>query len=299
MKMVVAGLFGMFALWGGLQEPRDDSPRLESFGVVFLAGVILAGLVPMYRVAVRRRVRRSGGIKTRSLGGRPTGMLLPYARGLTFFSWVSAGVGMIVGLVMIFVIAPAPDEGYREVAAAPLGLCVVLASLWWAVRLLLRGWRRRGLLLDPEGVLFFGTRDRRFARWDEIVDISPSMGDGALLSHGIQIRLMGMATGSDGTALIDNSSGPDRWLIQKVFLEADPVLINQLLNFYLDNPAARAELRGPAAIARLKKADVPTYVQPSIIAAERSRRSIEERWERARPCLLSHTPATVCSCSRS
>lgn len=277
-RMAITALFGALGLSVGLRGPHGDAPQIEAYAISLFGGIALLVLVPVYRVAIRRRVRRTRGIRTASLGSHAQGMLLPYARGVTVLSLFAAGTGVLVGLAMLFVIAPSPDQGYREVAAAPFGVCIIAACLWWSTRLLRTGWRARGLLLNPDGVAFFGRDIRSFARWDEIADVSPSRGDGDILNHGIQVRLMGMAAGSDGSALVDYSSGPDRWLIQRVYLGIDPVLANQILTFYVENPDARAELGGPVGIARLKKADVPAYVQPSVVAAARQKQWLEENW---------------------
>ena len=204
-------------------------------------------------------------------------MLLPYARGFALVSWFGVMFGLLVGAVLVSLVPQSTVGGYRQEMMPIVGLVVWVGTLWWAVRLLLTGWRRRGLLLNVDGIVFFGTRGRHAAGWEQIAQVEPISGLGEESREGVVVRTIRVAGGSIGSALGDNVAGPHEWLVLRDYLGIDPVLTNQVLNFYLENPAARAELSGPAAIQRLKKADVPAYVQPSVVHAEQQRRWMESR----------------------
>ncbi|MEP7762569.1 hypothetical protein [Sanguibacter sp. 25GB23B1] len=190
-------------------------------------------------------------------------------------SWLGVVGGLLGAAVMILVIPFSSVGGYRQEAAGPLGVCAAAGVLWWAVTLLRTGRRKRGLLLTADGVVFHGTRGRYSARWDQVAEVSPDDGLPDQSYEGIVVRIRRLAGAS--TSLGDGQDVPFEWLIRRDLLGIDPVLTNQVLNFYLENPAARDELGGPAAIQRLKKADVPAYVQPSVVIAEEKRRRMETR----------------------
>jgi hypothetical protein len=45
--------------------------------------------------------------------------------------------------------------------------------------------------------------------------------------------------------------------VRGMYLSVDPALLYHALQFYFNNPHARSELSGDAAVRRLKRADIP------------------------------------------
>lgn len=267
--------FGLLGLWGSATTVLREPSNIEAYGVGIIAAFLLSFLPLLHRVRTRRRVRRTWGVRTSSLGSYGSGLLLPYARGLNLVSWIGVVISSLAAGVMVLVIPFSSVGGYRQEAAGPLGVCAAAGVLWWAFTLLRTGRRKRGLLLTADGVVFYGTRGRYDARWDQIAEVNPEGGLPDQPHEGIVVRIHRLAGAS--TSLGDGQDLPFEWLIRRDLLGIDPVLTNQILNFYLENPVARGELGGPAAIQRLKKADVPAYLQPSVLNAEQRRRWMETR----------------------
>lgn len=267
--------FSSLVVWGTASALARDDVGSEAYGVLTIAILALLVIFPLHRNRIRRRIRWSRGVRTSTLGPSARGLLFPYARGMRVLSWLGVVGGLLGAAVMILVIPFSSVGGYRQEAAGPLGVCAVAGVLWWAFTLLRTGRRRRGLLLTLDGVVFHGTRGRYSARWDQIAEVNPESGLPDQSHEGIVVRIHRLVRAS--TSLGDDQDVPFEWLIRRDLLGIDPVLTNQVLNFYLENPAARGELCGPAAIQRLKKADVPAYVQPSVLNAEQRRRWLETR----------------------
>ncbi|PFG34625.1 hypothetical protein ATL42_2542 [Sanguibacter antarcticus] len=269
LSMVGVAAYGSLCVWAGLRAIAENDPDPGARAVGVIGVLVLLFLVPLYRARVRRRVRSTYGVRTGTLRPHNRGLLLPYARGTTLLSWIGVLAGLVGAAVMITVIPLSSVGGYRQDMAAPAGVCVAAGALWWAGSLLLTGWRKRGVLINADGVVLYGTGGRHVARWDQIAEV-----EAVGLLHeeryeGIHIRVYANgAAGGDGPVV------PSGWLIRRLHLGIDPVLTHQILCFYRENPAARAELSGPAAVHRLKNADVPAYVQPNVAADEGHRQWI-------------------------
>jgi hypothetical protein len=220
--------------------------------------ILAAAQGVLTRVVVRRRAVTTIRAATVSDIGQAAA-IIPYSRPL-FWLILSLPVLLLVGIVPIAgwaVIEMFVEPGAGNIVV--VAVCVIcgaylLASVGeFLFKRIVCGY----VALSPEGVFHRSWALTSFVPWEQVVAIWPVEGSGPV------ITVQAMANGggwSRRTSRFWRQSESGFGLdltIRGMYLSVDPALVYYAMQFYCNNPQARSELSGDAAVLRLKRADVP------------------------------------------
>jgi hypothetical protein len=210
------------------------------------------------RVVVRPRAVDTIRTSTVSDSGE-VAVVVPYSKSF-FWSIVGLPVLLLVGVAPLAVgavlgVVVAPDAGNVVMAV----VCTIFAAYLlvgigeFARKKIVCGYAA----LSTAGIYHRSWALTAFVPWEDVVTICAFEGEGPVIT----VQVVANAGGwSRRTSRLWKQSewGLGRNLtVRGMYLSVDPALLHHALQFYFNNPQARSELSGDAAVWRLKRADIP------------------------------------------
>lgn len=243
MAAVLLALFGAGGLALGVAAVPADGVGLLLVGSPLL--LVAAALVYLSR-ARRPDARGLAVREVPELGER--GLVLPYSAALGW-AYVVAGAYCLLFFGLIAAGGLLAGGGGVVLLVVALLLCGYL--LWCAVDLA-RGRLGLGLVaLTPSGIYHRSWAMRAYLPWADAVQVVPDDVRGPLVQVIAAANTTGWVRRTSSAWRQGELAFAPHLAVQGRFLAADPVLLLRAVVFYLDNPAARAELGDDASMARV------------------------------------------------
>ncbi|OLF18217.1 hypothetical protein [Actinophytocola xanthii] len=217
-------------------------------------GILLVGsplLIVAGALVYLSRARRqgTGGLAVREVAElAERGVVLPYSAALGW-GYVVAGVYCLLffGLIAVGGLAAGGGGGVALLVAALL----VCGYLLWCVIDLARGRLQTGLVaLTPSGIYHRSWAMRSYLPWNDVVEVVPADVRGPLVQVIAAANTTGWVRRTSSAWRQGELAFAPHLAVQGRFLAADPALLYRAVRFYLENPAARAELGNDAALTR-------------------------------------------------
>jgi hypothetical protein len=258
--MSYLGLMGAAALYfgvaGWIAGEHAHVPLFLLGGVLCL---IFAAQGILMRVLVRRRT--TGTIRaSRVPGTREAALVIPYSAGLF---WLMFAQTVIILCGFALPIAGAAVQmalETREVGHAIIALVCVVA-VWYLLALIGQFFGKqiaRGYVaLSPTGLYHRSWAFTSFLPWEHVLEIWPFEGGGPVITVQATAGANGWCRRTSRFWKQPESDFGLDLTVRGMYLSVDPALVYHALQFYLNNPRARSELSGDAAVRRLRRADIP------------------------------------------
>lgn len=263
LKWIVASLYlglmgGVLFVVGIAQMINGGIPK----GAVPVYGSLLCFLGAAQGVLTRAVVRRKavGTIHRRTLPeSGESALFIPYSRRL-FWLIFSLPVLLLLGVGPV-----AAWSIYEAVAAQDVGsvvmaaVCLVcLAYLMVSISEFLRNKITCGYVaLSSAGIYHRSWALTSFVPWEHVTEIWPFEGGGPVITVQATANAEGWSRRTSRFWKQPEAGFGLNLTVRGMYLSVDPALVYHALRFYFDNPRARSELSGDAAVRRLKRADIP------------------------------------------
>jgi hypothetical protein len=242
---VLLALFGAGGLALGVASVATDGVGLLLVGSPLL--LVAAALVYLSRA----RRQGSGGLVVREvadLGER--GVVLPYSAALGW-GYVVAGAYCLLFFGLVAAGGLASGGGGGALLVVALLLC---GYLLWCVVDLARGRLGAGLVaLTPTGIYHRSWALRSYLPWDDVLAVVPAEVRGPLVQVMAAANTTGWVRRTSAAWRQGELAFAPHLAVQGRFLAVDPNLLYRAVRYYHENPTARAELGGDAALTRVAR----------------------------------------------
>lgn len=253
------GVMGVAMFVVGVASLFDDEPT-DGVGVIF--GSLLLFLATaqgiLKRVIVRRKVVETIHVSTFPDSGEAA-IVVPYSKLLFWLIFslpalLLAGIGPLA-VAAIFGALVAPDT--RSVVVAVL--CTICAAYLLAcvVEFMQKKIVCGYVALSPTGIYHRSWALTSFVPWEHVVEIWPFEGGGPVITVQAVANADGWSRRTSRFWKQSESGFGLNLTVRGMYLSVDPALLYHAMQFYFNNPPARSELSGEAAVRRLKRADIP------------------------------------------
>ena len=254
------GLMGVASLYFGLAGvSAGDYTHVP----LFLLGGSLCLIIAAHGVLTRLCVRSgaTGAIRISTIPETgETVVVFPYSAGQfwTLFSQTAIilwGFAVPVAVASVVEVSDTQEIGDMIIALVSLvavGYFLALMCQFWTKKIA-RGY----VAMGGAGIYHRSWAFTSFSPWQHVYDVRPSGGGDRQIQVLVDANAEGWSRRTSRFWKQPESCSGQSLTIRVIYLSVDPALVYHALKFYFENPRARSELSGDAAVRRLRRADIP------------------------------------------
>ena len=168
---------------------------------------------------------------------------------------VLCGVAVPIAAASVAAALDAQDASSMTLAFASLvavGYLTALIAQFFGKKIA-RGY----VAVGPAGIYHRSWAFTSFAPWQHVIDVWPFEDNDRIIRVQVAANPEGWTRRTSRFWKQPESSFGPSLTVRTRYLSVDPALVYHAMQFYFNNPRARSELSGDAAVRRLKRADIP------------------------------------------
>jgi hypothetical protein len=230
---------------------------------LFLMGGSLCMIITAHGVLTRICVRR-GATKAIRISTVPdvaeNVVVFPYSAGqfwLLFSQIAITLCGFAVPFTVVALVTVSDAQGIGELITALVSIVAVGYLLALIGQFFSKKIARGYVAVGGAGIYHRSWAFTSFAPWQHVYDVRPSGGDDRQIRVLVDANAEGWSRRTSRFWKQPESCFGQSLTIRVMYLSVDPALVYHALKFYFENPRARSELSGDAAVRRLRRADIP------------------------------------------
>jgi hypothetical protein len=259
------GLMGATCLYFGL---AGVSAGEYAHVPLLLLGGLLCLIITIQGVLTRLCVHRgaTGAIRMSTIPETGEAVVVfPYSAGQFWMLFsqtaiILCGFAVPVAAASVVEVSDTQEIGDMIIALVSLvavGYFLALMCQFWSKKIA-RGY----VAVGGAGIYHRSWAFTSFAPWQHVYDVRPSGGDDRQIRVLVDANAQGWSRRTSRFWKQPESCFGQSLTIRVMYLSVDPALVYHALQFYFENPRARSELSGDAAVRRLRRADIPVPSRP-------------------------------------
>lgn len=254
------GLMGAASLYFGFAGVVAGEYR--NVPLLFVGGsfcLVIAAQGVLTRIFVPRGA--TGAIRTATVPETgETVVVFPYSVSqfwLLFGQIAIVLCGVAVPFAAASVIAVLDTQEVGDMIIAVAGLVAVGYLLALAGQFCSKKIARGYVAVGAGGIYHRSWAFTSFAPWQHVIAVWPFEGNDRVIRVHVAASPQGWTRRTSRFWKQSESGFGPNLTVRVMHLSVDPALVYHALQFYFNNPRARSELSGDAAVRRLKRADIP------------------------------------------